>query len=126
MGTTPRRRITPTLTAGSPSMTDREGVSTRDLSAGERDVRDAARGADRLNTKTFFQALESVPKSFAAPQDYRGDHNVHVIDQICSEKLTDGRRSSADAHVEFTRSFLGDPQRFGGRVPKPSSETEKL
>jgi len=39
---------------------------------------------------------------------------VHVINQVCGEELTDGGRSSADAHVEFTSSFLGDPQRFGG------------
>src|ERR1039458_9864022 len=81
-------------------------VSTRDLSAGERDVCDAARGADCLYIKAFFQSLESVPESFSAPQDYGGDHNVHVIDQVCAEELTDGRRSSADAHIEFTSTDL--------------------
>ena len=55
-------------------------VSTRDLSAGEREVYDPARGADCLDIKAIFQSLESVPESLSAPKDYGGDHNVHVID----------------------------------------------
>ena len=50
---------------------------------------EAARGADRFYVEVFFESLESVPESFAAPQDYGGDHNVHVIDQVCGEELTD-------------------------------------
>jgi hypothetical protein len=59
------------------------------LSADERYVRDAARGADRLDVEAFFQSLKSVPESFATPQDNGGYHNVHVIDQVCGEELTD-------------------------------------
>ena len=59
------------------------------LPTGERDVGDTTRSTDSLDIKSFFHSLESVPESFPAPQDYGNDHNVHVIDQVCGEKLNE-------------------------------------
>ena len=53
-------------------------------------------------SKRLFQFLEPVPESFPAPQNNGDDHNVHVIDQVCGEELTDGRGTSADAYVQPT------------------------
>jgi hypothetical protein len=61
-----------------------------ELPVGERHMGDTARGADRLHLKSFFQSFQSVPQSFSPPQDYGGDHDVHVIDQVCGEELPDG------------------------------------
>src|ERR1700684_630965 len=89
--------------------------STFELSARERHVRDAARGADRLYFEAVLQSFESVPESYSSSQDNRCDHNVHVVDQICGEELTNSRRPSTDSHVELTCGLLGKGQCFDGR-----------
>ena len=60
-------------------------------------------------SKRPSRPFETVPQSYSAPKDDRCNHDVHVVDQICREELTNGRRPSTDAHVELTCGFLGDP-----------------
>ena len=57
------------------------------LSAGERDVCDAARSADRFQIKAFFESLELIPESFSAAQDYGGNHNGMSSIRSAARKL---------------------------------------
>jgi len=79
----------------------------RRWAATERQMRYAARGADRLHVKALFEFLDPVPQTFAASKDHRHDHDVQVVDEIRGEEQADGRRSSADADVKATGCIPG-------------------
>jgi len=54
----------------------------RRWAATERQMRDAARGADRLHVKALLELLEPVPETFAASKDHRHDDDMQVVDEI--------------------------------------------
>src|SRR5712692_4357032 len=71
-----------------------------ELSAGEREMGDAAGGADRLHIEALLERLQPVPEAFPASENYGDDRYVHVVDQVGGEKLADYRWSSANADVQ--------------------------
>src|SRR5580700_12243940 len=83
------------------------------LPAGECQVGDAARGADRLDVEALLEALGTVPQPLPSPQDDGHQPDVHVVDQVGGQELADGGRAAADADVEAARGLAGGCQRFG-------------
>src|SRR5438132_4616687 len=83
------------------------------LSAGERDVRDAAGRTDGLHFEARLKFFEPVPEALPSPEDYGHDGYVHVVDQVGGKKLADSRRASADADVQAASGLPGDSQGVG-------------
>ena len=75
-------------------------VGNARLSAHEGEMGDSAGAAHRLHTEALFESLQPSPQRFPAPKYDGHQGNVHVIDQVRSQELADGRRAPADAEVQ--------------------------
>src|SRR5579864_1206028 len=108
------RRLRPRVTPDPRSSQLAEGTSYAwaRLTAGKREVGDAAGGAHRLDGEAVLQSLQAVPEGLAAAEEDRHDHDVHVVDQAGGEELADGGRAAADADVEAARGLLGRRKRL--------------
>ena len=73
---------------------------------------DSRSGDDRLNVKPVFKSFQTVPESFPSSEEYRNHHDVHLIDQIGLEKLSDCCGASADPDILASRELASSPQRF--------------
>jgi hypothetical protein len=82
-----RNLVTPLLTAGRASGADEADVDNR-------------RGADELDAPVARpHIVEVVEEPFAAAEQDRRDHVVHLVDQACPEVLLDGGRAPGDPDV---------------------------
>jgi hypothetical protein len=62
-------------------------IRLRVLAAGECQMGDPARAADRFHAEALFQSLQPAPEWLSAAEDDRHHRDVHVIDQIGGEEL---------------------------------------
>jgi hypothetical protein len=83
------------------------------LSAGECEMRNAAWRADRLNMEALLQFFETVPQPFPASENDRHDDNMHVVNQIGWQELSNGCWSPANSDIQTTGRFPGGFQRLG-------------
>ena len=74
---------------------------------------DAAGRGRRLHVESTLELLLVVPQTFATPEEYRHDRDVHVVDQIGGKELADSRRATANSHVQSGGSLPGGFQCFG-------------
>src|SRR3954471_18523975 len=78
----------------------------------ERYVRDSAGRGDGLGLVVVLEALEPVPEAYAAAEQDRYDHDVHVVDEPRREEVADDGGASADAYVLTLRSLPGGLERL--------------
>src|SRR4029079_3186452 len=106
---------------GDPPARGRHG-GARSLAPGEGQVRDAARGRDRLDVVVLLEPLQAVPDPDPASEHDRHLNEVHVIDQSGGQKLAYDGRSATDADVPAAGGFTSGLQRLGrGSVEKVES-----
>ena len=67
-------------------------VGNARLPAHEGEMGDSAGATHRLHTEALFESLQPSPQRFPAPEYDGHQGNVHVIDQVPSQELADGRR----------------------------------
>ena len=77
------------------------------LSAGESEMRNAAWRTDRLNMEALLKFFETVPQPFPASENDRHDNDMHVVDEIGCQELSNGCWSSANSDIQATRRFPG-------------------
>src|SRR3954453_15500529 len=63
-------------------------------------MENAERRRGRFDFKALFESFESIPEPFAPAEDDRHDDDVHVVDQIGLEELSNGADATTDADVE--------------------------
>src|SRR6185295_980905 len=78
-----------------------------DTFAGERHMRDAAGRGGCLHSIALLEVLESFPQPDASAQEYRDDHDVHVVDEPRGEEIAEHAHTSADADVLALRGLAG-------------------
>ena len=54
----------------------------------------------RFDFKALFESFESIPEPFAPAQDDRHEDDVHVVDQIGLEELSNRADAATDPDVE--------------------------
>ena len=75
---------------------------------------DSAGAAHRLHVEALFESLQPSPQRFPAPKYDGHQGNVHVIDQVRSQELADGRRAPADADVQGAGGLSRCSEGLGG------------
>ena len=65
----------------------------------------AAWRADGLNMEALLKPFESVPQPFPASENDRDDGDVHVIDEIGGQELSNGCWSSPNSDIQTMRCF---------------------
>src|SRR5215207_10177817 len=78
-------------------------------------MRDSAGRGGGLDLVILLEALQSVPEAYAATEQDRDHHRVHVVDETGSKEVADRGGTSADAYVLAARSLAGRLERLGGR-----------
>lgn len=63
-------------------------------------MENAERRRGRFDFKALFESFESVPEPFSPPQDDRYEDDVHVVDQIGLEELSNSADAATDPDVE--------------------------
>src|SRR5262245_49693850 len=76
---------------------------------------DAARAGHRFEVETVEQFLRGRPELLPSADLDRRDGDMHGVDQIRLEELTNRRDTTTDAYVLALGGVLGLPQRLGGR-----------
>src|SRR6476661_383071 len=69
---------------------------------GEDHVDDSRWRRSRFDVKALFESLEPIPEPFTAAQEDRYDDDMHVVDQIGFEELSDRADAAANPDVEVT------------------------
>src|SRR5262245_30448942 len=83
------------------------------LSAGEYEVRESAWRADRLNVEALLKCFETIPQPFSASENYRHHGDMHVVDEIGCQELSNGYWPSANSDIQTTRRCPGGFQGLG-------------
>src|SRR5690348_697359 len=97
---------------GVPRWTDL--VCIQELSAGEREMGNAAGRAGCLNLEPLLKTLEIVPYSLPTTQDDGHDRNVHVVDEVRCEEFANGCWPSANSYIQAAGRFQGRFKGLGG------------
>ena len=62
-------------------------------------MRHSAGRGDGLDVVALLEALQSVPEPYAAAEQDRDHHDVHVVDDPGREEVADRRDTTTDAYV---------------------------
>src|SRR4051794_1840977 len=78
-------------------------------------MRHAAGRRDSLDLVFPLKTLQSVPESYAAAEQDRDHHDMHVVDQPGRKELADHGSASPNAYVLAVRGLAGRIERLGRR-----------
>src|SRR3954447_14593338 len=78
-------------------------------------MRDSAGRGGGLDLVVLLEALQSVPEAYAAAEQDRDHHRVHVVDEPGRKELADRGGTSADAYVLAVCGPAGGLERLGRR-----------
>ena len=70
--------------------------------------------AGRLNLEPLLKILETVPQAFPASEDDGHDRDVHIVDEIGCQELTNCGWPSTNAYIQAAGRFPGRLQGLGG------------
>src|SRR5687768_11802055 len=68
-----------------------------------------------LDLVVLLEALHTVPEAYAAAEQDRDHHDVHVVDEPGREELADRGGATAEAYVLAAGGLAGRLERFGRR-----------
>src|SRR6478735_3000082 len=75
---------------------------------------DATTTGDGLDVESIGEFVVGGPQSFTPLEVNRGNGDVHRVDEVCVQELTDRRDAAPEAHVLTVCCLLRLSERIGG------------